>query len=339
MRKVLVTGGCGFIGLHASERFLKEGWEVVVIDNLSREGSSLNLHELSGRKNFSFHKTDICDFQNVSSLISNERPDLILHLAAQVAVTTSVIDPRLDFNSNALGTFNLLEAVRIAKIKPFFIYSSTNKVYGKLADVMLTEGKYAVKWPTGWQGVDESYPVDFYSPYGCSKGAADQYVRDYFRIYNIPTVVLRQSCIYGPRQMGVEDQGWVAWFAIAATEQRPLTLYGNGKQVRDLLQVQDLIDLYIRCYEMREQTAGKVFNCGGGVLNSISLLEYLIFLNELGLSTEPKSASMRPGDQWLFISDNSLLEKVTGWKPRMGWKTGIQEMVEEISTRFVKKVA
>ena len=330
MKNALITGGCGFIGVHACERFLGAGWNVMALDDLSREGAAANLEYLQERDHFSFCKADVSLFVPLQEAIEEFQPDLVVHLAAQVAVTTSVTDPRRDFEINALGTLNLLEALRTSGQKPLVIYSSTNKVYGALADIGVVETQSSYQWPDLKAGISESQNIDLYSPYGCSKGAADQYCHDYSRLFSIPTVVLRQSCIYGPRQSGREDQGWVAWFAIAAIRGQDVTVFGNGKQVRDLLNVDDLTRLYLRCSEEPAKVAGKIFNVGGGPSNALSLLDYLEQLDSWGLKLAPKFSEPRPGDQLIFISDNSLLEQTLDWKPEIGWQEGLRSMIDSL---------
>jgi CDP-paratose 2-epimerase len=330
MKNALITGGCGFIGVHACERFLGAGWNVMALDDLSREGAAANLEYLQERDHFSFCKADVSLFGPIQEAIEKFQPDLVVHLAAQVAVTTSVTDPRRDFEINALGTLNLLEALRTSGQKPLVIYSSTNKVYGALADIGVVETQASYQWPDLKAGISESQNIDLYSPYGCSKGAADQYCHDYSRLFSIPTVVLRQSCIYGPRQSGREDQGWVAWFAIAAIRGQDVTVFGNGKQVRDLLNVDDLTRLYLRCSEEPAKVAGKIFNVGGGPSNALSLLDYLEQLDSWGLKLAPKFSEPRPGDQLIFISDNSLLEQTLDWKPEIGWQEGLRSMIDSL---------
>ena len=271
--KVLVTGCAGFIGSHLAVNFLTKGHKVVGIDNLSRNGSKENLNWLTEtNKNMVFCDADIRNFKGVSDVFKIYGPfDLILHMAAQVAVTTSVLDPREDFEINALGTFNILEATRLYSPEAVFEFASTNKVYGKMDKIGVTERNGRYEYDELQKGIDENYNIDFHSPYGCSKGAADQYVRDYNRIYGLKTVVLRQSCIYGTRQFGIEDQGWVAWFVIASLLNKPITVYGDGKQIRDILWIDDLVDVYVKLFENAEKVSGKVFNIGGGPSNTLSL--------------------------------------------------------------------
>ena len=326
-KTILITGGAGFIGVNAAERFLKNSWNVVIFDNFSRKGTEINRAFLE--KNFSsgleIVKGDIrTDQKKLEELC--ERADVVLHLAAQVAVTTSVVNPREDFEINALGTFNVLEAVRKSKKRPFVIYASTNKVYGGLEDLNVEEGpeRYSFGKSVPEGGVSEMQLLDFHSPYGCSKGAADQYVRDYSRLYDMKTVVLRQSCIYGPHQMGIEDQGWVAWFMIAALFGKPVQIYGNGKQVRDLLYVDDLINAYVLCVEKMDAVSGHAFNLGGGVDNTLSLLEFMDLLkNDLKMNITYSFGQTRPGDQPIFISNNYKFYEKTGWKPKMDVRKGI----------------
>ena len=245
MGKVLITGGAGFIGSNLAKRLLEEGHDVTVFDNLSRPGADANLKWLrqgSGSGRFLMVGGDVRDFSAMLKACTGM--DYVYHLAGQVAVTTSVNNPRKDFEENALGTFNALEAARLVGNDPVFLYASTNKVYGGLGYLEIIEGKTRYSFGQFPAGIPESQPLDFHSPYGCSKGAGDQYTRDYFRIYGLRTVVLRQSCIYGYRQFGVEDQGWVAWFIIAALKGREITIYGDGKQVRDILFIDDLLDAY-----------------------------------------------------------------------------------------------
>lgn len=264
--KYLVTGGAGFIGSNTAYNLLKQGHEVVIVDNLSRAGSVKNLEWLKNEfGEVSFVKQDVRDYDAIRKALSHHRDaDAVIHLAAQVAVTTSVVKPREDLEINALGTFNLLEAIREEGIDPVFIYSSTNKVYGATEGLRVVEHDTRYAYQDLASGLGEDIPLDFHSPYGCSKGAADQYVRDYHRIYGIRTVVFRQSCIYGPRQFGVEDQGWLAWFIIASVLGKPISIYGDGKQVRDILYIDDLVRAYVMAAENIEKTKGQVYNIGGG---------------------------------------------------------------------------
>ena len=272
MRSILITGGAGFIGVNAALHFAKNGWKVTVLDNLSRKGAENNLNWLTNQFPITFEQIDIRDFEKTERVVGNVRPDVLLHLAAQVAVTTSVENPREDFEINALGTFNLLEAVRKQSQNTFFINASTNKVYGKMDDVIVEERNGRYEYANLPLGVGETRNLDFHSPYGCSKGIADQYTIDYSRIYGLKTVTFRQSCIYGPRQFGVEDQGWVAWFTIASVLGRPLTIYGDGKQIRDILHVDDLLHAFDAVIDRKDKVNGQAFNIGGGPANTMSLI-------------------------------------------------------------------
>jgi CDP-paratose 2-epimerase len=327
----LVTGGAGFIGSNYVARCLARREKVVIFDNLSRSGASLNLEWLSeryGREAFELVRGDVRDAEAIKEAARGA--DRILHLAAQVAVTTSVTDPRSDFEINAAGTFNTLEAARCSGRNPVFIYASTNKVYGGMENVRVIEQETRFDYESLEFGASEEQPLDFHSPYGCSKGTGDQYVRDYFRIYQLPTVVFRQSCIYGTRQFGIEDQGWVAWFVIAALTGRPITIYGNGKQVRDLLFINDLLDAYDLAFAHSDKIRGEVFNLGGGRQNSISVWsEFKPILEKLiGRKISVKNKDWRPGDQPVFISDIRKINKSLGWQPRVRVEEGIQRLVD-----------
>ncbi len=328
--KWVITGGAGFIGCHAAARFLGAGHRVVVVDNLSRRGADANLAWLRDRGLTDFVKADVRDAGAMSGLLARHADaDAVLHLAAQVAVTTSVADPRSDFEVNALGTFNVLEAVRVAASgRPAVLYSSTNKVYGDLRHVRVVErdGRYA--YESLPDGVDESEPLDFHSPYGCSKGAGDQYVRDYARIYGMKTVVFRQSCIFGTRQFGIEDQGWVAWFCVAVTTGQPFTIFGDGKQIRDALWVDDLVDAYARALERIDAVSGEAFNIGGGPANTLSLRELVARLSrEVGRDLDPPQADWRPGDQRVFVADVRKAGRLLGWRPTVSTAEGVDRLI------------
>lgn len=328
--KWVVTGGAGFIGSNVVKRLLGLGHHVVVVDDLSRRGTGENLDWLRTLGKPDFVKQDIRNAPGVADMMARHRDaDVVLHLAAQVAVTTSVADPRTDFEINAIGTFNVLEALRACGGNSILLYASTNKVYGNMEQeaVELRGGRYAYKTLPG--GVNEAAPLDFHSPYGCSKGTADQYVRDYARIYGLRTVVFRQSCIYGPRQFGIEDQGWVAWFTIAAVLGRPLTIFGDGRQVRDVLFVDDLADCYLRAVDQIERTNGRVYNIGGGPENQLSLLELIDLLNaRTGRVLDPAFSDWRPGDQKVFVADVTRANADFGWAPRVSTTAGVQRLVD-----------
>jgi CDP-paratose 2-epimerase len=272
---------------------------------------------------------DVRDREPLTALVAGLRPQLVVHLAAQVAVTTSVANPRHDFEVNALGTFNVLEAVRVASPETVVVYASTNKVYGKLDGLAVVEEAQRYAFGDRPFGVDESQPLDFYSPYGCSKGAGDQYVRDYQRIYGLRTVLLRLSCIYGPRQFGVEDQGWLAWFAIAAMLGRAVTLCGDGKQVRDVLYVDDLVEAILAAYQRVDRVAGVPLNLGGGPARALAVWsEYAPLLQQLaGCLPVVTLADWRPGDQRIYVSDIRRAEQLLGWVPRIDPATGAERMI------------
>lgn len=324
--KVLITGGAGFIGSNLAHRLLCQGHDVTIFDNLSRSGCRRNLAWLRTATDPARLRVVEADLRDYAALLeASNGVDRIYHLAGQVAVTTSVVDPRHDFESNALGTFNALEAARLAGNNPIFIYASTNKVYGGMEDVGICEEESRYRYVDRPHGIGEDQPLDFHSPYGCSKGAGDQYVRDYARIYGLRTVVARQSCIYGYRQFGIEDQGWVAWFIIAALKGRPITIYGNGKQVRDVLFIEDLLDAYEAMVRHIDRAAGQVYNIGGGPANSISIwTEFGQHLEaQLGRPVEVRYGAWRPGDQQIYVSDIRKAEAELGWKPRTAVKEGI----------------
>jgi len=331
MKSILITGGAGFIGINAAERFISTGWKVTIVDNLSRLGADLNLAWLKSKyTEVDFLKIDIRDYDQITDAISKAKPDVLLHLASQVAVTKSFLNPLNDFGVNALGTLNILEALRLTSQNTHLIYASTNKVYGDLKGFDLIENikRYVPKEIQ--TGINEKQTLDFHSPYGCSKGAADQYVLDYGRNFDLQTTVLRQSCIYGPRQFGVEDQGWVAWFIIATLLEQDITVFGNGKQVRDLLHVSDLIDLYETLIS-RPRIENRVFNVGGGEINTLSLIELIDLLGvNFGHNPRIRFASERLGDQKYFVSDNKLLSDI-GWEPQIGLSKGITDLFAWIS--------
>jgi len=326
--KIMLTGGAGFIGSNLAARLIKLGHKVVVVDNLSRVGSKANLDWLKNLGLRYFEKYDVRNWDDLYQLVKQHKSfDVVIHEAGQVAVTTSVIMPRDDFEVNALGTFNLLELIRKYMPEAIFIYASTNKVYGKLNGTKISEinGHYSFNKLSN--GINENFPLDFYSPYGCSKGAADQYVRDYFRIYGLKTIVLRQSCIYGQRQFGIEDQGWVAWFIIAALLGKPISIYGNGKQVRDVLHIDDLIDVYLAAVQNANSVKGEVFNIGGGVHAKMSLLDLVYMIEEkIGKKLNIQFSDWRPGDQPIYISDIRKARMQLGWEPKIDINNGIDSI-------------
>jgi CDP-paratose 2-epimerase len=329
--KTLITGGAGFIGSNYAHRLLSRGEEVLIFDNLSRNGARKNLDWLEttfGKNSFFFINEDIRNSKAVDE--ATQKADIVVHLAAQVAVTSSVTNPREDFEINAQGTFNVLEGLRKAGHQPIVIFASTNKVYGGMEDLRIRESASRYELVDFANGIAENRNLDFHSPYGCSKGCGDQYVRDYARIYEIPTVVFRQSCIYGTRQFGVEDQGWVAWFVIAAFLNKSISIYGDGKQVRDLLFVTDLLNAYDLAIANIKNIHGQVFNMGGGLQNSISIWNEFqpILERKIRRKIEWNKFDWRPGDQKIYISDTDKFQKASGWKPEVDVETGIQMLTQ-----------
>ena len=341
-RKIVVTGGAGFIGVNLASRLLEDDNNLVIIyDNLSRSGVENNLEYLLSKKhkNMKFVKGDVRDYKKLRETVKG--CDEVYHLAAQVAVTKSVEDPVEDFRINAEGTLYALEAARKAAPGASFIFASTNKVYGELLHIKLKKGKtrYFLQEKKG--GIPETENLDFHSPYGVSKGVADQYVRDYYRIYGLKTVVFRQSCIYGKHQYGNEDQGWVAHFIIKSILGKKLNIYGDGKQIRDLLDVSDLIRAYALAAGRIERVKGGIFNIGGGPANTFSLLELIEFLRKiLKIDISYSFSEWRPGDQKVFVSDNSMLKKKLGWKPLISREKGVEKLAEWIWANIngIKKV-
>jgi CDP-paratose 2-epimerase len=330
-RNYLITGGAGFIGSNYVHKLLQRGESVTVFDNLSRAGAPRNiawLQEQFGKDAFTLIVGDV---RNADQMLDAAKDaDIIVHLAGQVAVTTSVINPRDDFEANALGTFNALEAARLSGRDPIFIYSSTNKVYGGMDDVELIEEATRWLYKDLTQGCPETQPLDFHSPYGCSKGTGDQYVRDYARIYGLRSVVFRQSCIYGPRQFGVEDQGWLAWMTIAAVTGRQITIYGDGKQVRDVLHVYDLLNGYDAAIEKIDQARGQVYNMGGGTRNLLAIWSEFgpILEKLLGKKIEVARGDWRPGDQKVFYADYTKAKNELGWEPKIDLEEGVEMLFE-----------
>jgi CDP-paratose 2-epimerase len=326
--KVFITGGAGFIGANVAAHHLRCGDQVVVFDNLSRAGTRGNLAWLvQHRDDITFVHGDVRDFAAVQAALSRD-VDVLYHFAAQVAVTTSVQDPREDFEINALGTFNVLEAVRQRAPEAIVLYASTNKVYGGMETVTITEDATRYRFCDLPYGIPEDQLLDFHSPYGCSKGAGDQYVRDYARIYGLRTVVLRQSCIYGTRQFGVEDQGWVAHFCISARLGNPITIYGDGKQSRDVLWIDDLIEAYRAAARNIDRASGQIYNVGGGSEHSVSIWrEFGPLLEQLSeVPLQVQYADWRPGDQPVYISDIRKAEAELGWKPHVSLEDGVERL-------------
>lgn len=330
-RSVLIFGGAGFIGSNWAARLLQQtDAKVHVFDNLSRPGVRHNLdwlQEVAG--NSGRLQITVGDVRDATKLERAVRyATEIYHFAAQVAVTNSLVDPRMDFEVNLGGTFNVLEAVRKAGHRPFLLFTSTNKVYGEFGSDFLVVTRTRYRHADG-KGVSEAQPLNFLSPYGCSKGAADQYVRDYARIYEIPAVVFRMSCVAGPRQFGNEDQGWVAHFLHSALAERPVAIYGDGRQVRDVLYIEDLLRAFEMVSENREKTAGQIYNVGGGMENTTSLLELMREIEEVtGRRLQYTVDEQRPGDQLVYITDFSKLRTETGWEPKVGVHQTVGSMYE-----------
>lgn len=330
-KRFLVTGGAGFIGTNYVARLLERGEDVILYDNLSRRGTPRNVDWLQttyGEGSFQLMVEDVRNPGVLTSVAADV--DVIVHLASQVAVTTSVTHPREDFEINAQGTLNVLEAARLSDRKPAVIYSSTNKVYGEMEELEVEEGETMYHYKDLPYGVPETQPLDFHSPYGCSKGAGDQYVRDYHRMYNLPTVVFRQSCIYGPHQFGIEDQGWVAWFVIAAMTGRPITIYGDGKQVRDVLYIADLLDAYDLALGNMDEAAGEIYNIGGGPGRTLSIWKEFgpLLEDALGKDIPVTWEDWRPGDQRVFIADIRKAQRDLGWSPRTSPEEGIKRLID-----------
>jgi len=333
--KFLITGGCGFVGSNLAAAVLHRGDAVTVFDDLSRHGSAENLKWLREQGPVSFIHGDTRNAADIELAVAETKPEAVLHLAGQVAMTTSVRNPRRDFETNVVGTFNLLEALRRHAPEAAVVYSSSNKVYGDLAPVTLVEERLRYSSPTHPRGVDESAPIDCQTPYGCSKGAADSYMLDYTRGFGLRTAVFRHSTIFGGRQFATFDQGWVGWFCQQAIETkknpaRPrFTISGDGKQVRDLLFVEDCVSCYLAAVDRMDQARGEAFNIGGGIENSSSLLELFEFLNaELGIELKYTQLPWRHSDQKFFVADNTKAQRVLGWKPRVGKEEGIRRMIE-----------
>jgi len=330
-RPILITGGAGFIGSNLADRLAQEGEQVIVFDALSRPGVERNLAWLKERHGDRIASViaDIRDEDEVVRAAADAKA--VFHLAAQVAVTTSMADPREDFEVNIRGTVNVLDAIRNGSEKVPVIFASTNKVYGDLADFPFEtlDDRHSPIGAVADRGIDEGRPLDFHTPYGCSKGAADQYVLDYCRSFGIPTVVFRMSCIYGQRQMGTEDQGWVAHFLIRALENRAITLYGDGKQVRDILDVADAVDAYVAALRHIGQVQGRAFNLGGGPRNAVSLLQLIDEIAHVtGRDVEIGFEGWRPGDQRWYVSDARAAHSALGLSHARPWRDGVRALAQ-----------
>lgn len=333
--KLLVTGGCGFLGSNLAAHAIAQGMDVCVFDSLYRHGAAENLAWLRQQGRFDFVHGDIRNANDVDRLVKRFQPTQVFHLAGQVAMTTSIENPRMDFEVNALGTLNLLEAVRQHASQAGVIYSSTNKVYGDLEQYRYdeTDTRYrCLDYPNGF---DEAVPLEFHSPYGCSKGAADQYLLDYHRIHGLRTAVFRHSSMYGGRQFATADQGWIGWFCQVAVEiskgvrKVPFTISGTGKQVRDVLHAEDMIRLYFSAAAGMDGIKGNAFNVGGGIANSLSLLELFSLLEEiLSVEMQPENLPPRESDQRVFVADVAKVSAALGWEPKVSARKGVQEMID-----------
>lgn len=336
--KLLITGGCGFLGSNLAADALSRGDELVVFDNLYRNGSRDNLAWLQGQGKFRFEHGDIRNQNDITRLIQSFKPEAIFHLAGQVAMTTSIANPRMDFEVNVMGTHNLLEAVRQHASDAIVVYSSTNKVYGDLEQYTYSEGETRFRCNEHPRGFDEQTQLDFHSPYGCSKGAADQYMLDYARIFGLKTVVFRHSSMYGGRQFATYDQGWVGWFCQKAMEtqrgllKEPYTISGTGKQVRDVLHADDMKRLYSAAVLNIGNAKGQAFNIGGGIENSLSLLELFAILEKLlGIKLSYTKLPVRESDQRVFVADTGKAKRLLGWQPMVSAQEGVTRMIEWVS--------
>jgi CDP-paratose 2-epimerase len=330
-KTILITGGCGFIGSNASNYYSKKGYKVIVYDNLSRVGSKENLRWLKQDKNIIIIKGDIRNNNKLESTFRKYKPDLVLHLAAQVTMVTSVKKPREDFEINALGTFNVLEALRKEAPEAALLYTSTNKVYGEMNDLEVIEKEKRYEYKN-FKGISEERNLDFHGPYGCSKGTGDQYTLDWARIYGLKTVVFRQSGIYGPHQFGIEEQGWLAWFINSLLFKRPVTIYGDGKQVRDVLYIDDVLEAYDAALSNINTTRGKAYNIGGGLDYSLSIWELFEIIEKLDNNKFKYSfGDWRPGDQKAYISEISKAKSDFNWSPKVSPQEGVQKLYNWIN--------
>lgn len=337
--KILINGGCGFLGSNLASYGIANGYDITVFDNLSRLGSSKNLAWLKTLGNFTFIHGDTRNKNDLETVVKNGQFDAVFHLAGQVAMTTSIENPYKDFEINAMGAMNLLDSLRKYSPDTAVFFSSTNKVYGDLEqyDYEETEKRYICKqFPNGF---DESVPLDFRSPYGCSKGAADQYMLDYYRIFGIKTTVFRHSSMYGSRQFATYDQGWVGWFVAKAIElyqnpkAKPFTISGNGKQVRDILHADDMINLYYTALNNVDKVCGNAYNIGGTMTQSLSLLELFDMLNDmLGIKMKYTQLPVRCSDQKVFVADTTKIQSKIGWVPKVSAKEGLEKMLSWVRT-------
>jgi CDP-paratose 2-epimerase len=335
--RYLITGGCGFLGSNLAAEAIRLGKDLLVLDNLSRHGSDQNLKWLRSLGQFQFKQADTRDATALRECIREFRPEVTFHLAGQVAMTTSLENPRLDFEVNVVGGHNVLEAIRELAPECAMIYSSTNKVYGDLEYLKYREADRRYEAVGFERGFDEKLGLEFHSPYGCSKGAMDQYMLDYARVFGLKTAVFRHSSIFGDRQFSTFDQGWIGWFVQKAIEQKqgkrdPFTISGTGKQVRDVLFVTDLVSCYFQASDKIERCRGKAFNIGGGMQNSVSLLELFDFLEaELGVKLEYQKLDWRKSDQKVFVADTAEALRCFDWKPSITKETGLRNMIRWVN--------
>jgi len=339
--KYLITGGCGFLGSNLANEVLRLGEDLIVFDNLSRSGSALNLDWLKTKVELTFHYGDIRNKNDVVSVISKTKPDVVFHLAGQVAMTSSLEDPLKDFEINVCGSMNLLDAIKNICPNATIIYSSTNKVYGDLDYFTYTELDLRYKVNNFPNGFDENIKLDFRSPYGCSKGSADQYMLDYNRNFDLNTIVFRHSSIFGGRQFSTFDQGWVGWFIQQALKVKqgnlfkPISISGNGKQVRDILFASDLVNCYFAASQNIEICRGQAYNIGGGMSNSLSILELFCFLeSELGVTLELEKNHWRSNDQKVFVADISKAKESFNWTPKVDRNIGLKTMLQWVESYF-----
>ena len=338
--KLLITGGCGFLGSNLAFEAMQRNYDLIVFDNLSRLGSVDNLDWLKSQGKFKHIHGDIRNGNDVLRLIKEYRPEAVFHLAGQVAMTTSIANPRMDFEVNAIGTHNLLEAIRLYTPEAAIIYSSTNKVYGDLEQYRYIENETRFLCIDHPNGFDEKTPLEFHSPYGCSKGAADQYMLDYSRIFGLKTVVFRHSSMYGGRQFSTYDQGWVGWFCQKAIEAKndinvkPFTISGTGKQVRDVLHAEDMTNLYYLTLDNIDSVNGEVFNIGGGIDNSLSLLELFKLLEEFSdIKLKYENIAARESDQRVFVADINKARKKLKWSPKVIARDGVSRMLSWVDSQ------
>ena len=328
MKKILITGGCGFIGFNTAIKINSKKYKVIVIDNLSRKGVKKNYNILV-KKKIPVHLIDCKNKTKIKNTIKSIKPNYIFHFAGQVTVTNSILNPVDDLNENILSTVNILESIKYLNIKPTFIYSSTNKVYGDLKSlkILTTKNKYEPK-NKKFYGINENTKLDLRSPYGCSKGSAESYIIDYSKTYGFKYFIIRQSCIYGPFQYGQESQGWVSWIILRSFFKKKINIFGNGKQVRDILYIDDLTDFYFKLLDKSKKINSNIFNIGGAKINSISILELISILeNRLKIKINYSYKKERDGDQKLYISDISRAKKLINWSPNIEKTTGINRLI------------